>query len=217
MKILLLTSKKHKVSKKILYFLKKKKFKITYVDKILTKKKITKISKKNFDLIISFLYGSLVPIQALKRTNIININFHPGPPNYPGYGCYNHAILNEASTYGCTAHLMNSKYDNGKIIDAIYFPISQNIQLDNLIHKTHKKLFLLFKKVIKNLLINNFKVKMSTLKWTRLAYTKKEFEKKRQINLSISYKELKKRIRAFSYKDYPSIYLKEKGFKFEKK
>ena len=45
------------------------------------------------------------------------INFHPGPPEYRGVGCVNYAFFDNVKSYGCTAHRINQKIDNGPIID----------------------------------------------------------------------------------------------------
>ena len=44
---------------------------------------------------------------------------------------------------------------------------------------------------------------------------KKEFEIARKINLTDSKSTILKKIKAFSYKDYESIYINFKGFKFD--
>ena len=49
------------------------------------------------------------------------------------------------------------------------------------------------------------------------AYTKKEFETAREIKLNDTRKNILKKIKAFSYKNYESVYLNFKGLKFELK
>ena len=58
--------------------------------------------------------------QVLKSVKVASINFHPGPPNFRGFGCLNFALLNNAKQYGCTAHLINIKievFNQEKLID----------------------------------------------------------------------------------------------------
>ena len=52
------------------------------------KKKKIKISK-NYDYLISFLNSVYIHEKIRKKIKISSINFHPGPPEYPGFGCYN--------------------------------------------------------------------------------------------------------------------------------
>ena len=74
------------------------------------KKKVPKKLKKNrYDIIISYLSSLILPVAVLKKTKKYNINFHPGPPKYPGIGCFNYAIFNKDKFYGCTAHIMKKK------------------------------------------------------------------------------------------------------------
>ena len=96
-------------TKKIIRICKKNFFKldIFFSD---SKKKIPKKLKKNrYDLIISYLSTWIFPNAVLKKTKRFNINFHPGPPKYPGVGCFNFAIFNKDKFYGCTAHIMKKK------------------------------------------------------------------------------------------------------------
>ena len=44
------------------------------------------------DYILSFRSQSILPESLLKIPKFYSINFHPGPPEYPGTGCFNFAI-----------------------------------------------------------------------------------------------------------------------------
>ena len=52
-----------------------------------------KVKKNNYDLLISYISPWIVPKAVLDKTKRWNINFHPGPPEYPGIGCFNFAIM----------------------------------------------------------------------------------------------------------------------------
>ena len=75
------------------------------------------------DLIISYLSQWIIPQILLQRAAIAAINFHPGPPEYPGIGCTNFAIYNGADEFGVTCHHMVSKVDTGDIIAVKRFPV----------------------------------------------------------------------------------------------
>src|SRR5574337_1427381 len=75
------------------------------------------------DVIISYLSPWIVPTWLLKKAKIAAINFHPGPPEYPGIGCTNFAVYNAESEYGVTAHHMAGKVDTGAIIAVQRFPV----------------------------------------------------------------------------------------------
>ena len=86
--------------------------------------------------------------------------------------------------------------------------------MEKLIEMTHKNILLQAKHFIVNILKKQPRSKKS-FKWKRKAFTKKEFEIARKINLRDSKAVVLKKIKAFSYKDYESIYINFKGFKFD--
>jgi len=214
MRLLLIINYKHKVSKQLIKFLKFKKIAFDYIDS--SEKKKIKISK-NYDYLISFLNSMYINKSVRKKIKINSFNFHPGPPEYPGFGCYNFALLDQVNFYGSTIHMINNKFDSGKIVGVKKFKItSKKCNLEKLIRKTHENIFKQAKNFIN--VIQNKKLKIEeNIKWRRKAYTKKEFDIAREIKLSDSKKTVLKKIKAFSYKSYESVYLNIKGVKFELK
>ena len=83
---------------------------------------------------------------------------HPGPPNCRGIGCVNFALLNNENIYGCTAHLIDKKIDNGKIIDYQIFKISKKSSIDQVLTKTYKIQVKQVSDVIEKLVKENFKI-----------------------------------------------------------
>ena len=79
---------------------------------------------------------------------------------------------------------------------------------------THRNIIKQAKDFINDILNKKLKIK-SNFKWKRKAYTKREFEIAREIKLNDSKANVLKKIKAFSYKNYESVYIKFKGFKFE--
>ena len=121
MRLLLIINYNHKVSKQFVKFLKFKKISFDYIDS--SKKKKIKISK-NYDYLISFLNSMYINKSVRKKIKINSFNFHPGPPEYPGFGCYNFAMLDKVNFYGSTVHIINDKFDSGKIINVKKFKFS---------------------------------------------------------------------------------------------
>ena len=214
MRLLLIINYNHKVSKQFVKFLKFKKISFDYIDS--SKKKKIKISK-NYDYLISFLNSMYINKSVRKKIKINSFNFHPGPPEYPGFGCYNFAMLDKVNFYGSTLHIINDKFDSGKIINVKKFKFSyKKFNLEKLIRKTHENVIKQAKDFIND--IQNKKLKIEgNLKWKKKAYTKKEFETAREIKLNDTRKNILKKIKAFSYKNYESVYLNFKGLKFELK
>ena len=73
-------------------------------------------------LIVSYLARWIVPAPLLARAALA-LNFHPGPPEYPGYGCNNFAIYEGAREYGVTCHHMAPRVDTGAIVEVLRFPV----------------------------------------------------------------------------------------------
>src|SRR4051794_26217032 len=68
------------------------------------------------DLIVSYLSRWVVPDEVLRKAKVAAINFHPASPDYPGIGCNNFALYDEATQYGVTCHHMAPTVDTGAII-----------------------------------------------------------------------------------------------------
>ncbi len=208
--IVLLLRKKDPFSIKLGNFIKNRfvNTRIIWSSKTGEKNKMPNNLKSNF----IFCYRSYY---ILKKINIKNskfppINFHPGPPNFRGFGCANFALYNKSKFYGITTHLINEKIDSGRIIDVKYFKIKKNDNLEKILKKTHKYLYLNAKrfipKIIKNpLLINNLKNKNKKIKWSGKVYKKSDLEKLYLIKKKFSQKKINNILRA--------TYLKNSKFK----
>tara|TARA_B100001540_G_C15654883_1_gene572809 strand:- start:229 stop:888 length:660 start_codon:yes stop_codon:yes gene_type:complete len=181
------------------------------------KKKIPqKLKNKKYDLIISYLSTWVIPENILKKTKRFNINFHPGPPKYPGIGCFNYAIYNKDKTYSCTAHLMQKKVDSGKIIEISKFKISKNESIKTLSLKTYKKMFFLFKRVIKKIKGNNISFKK--IKWAKSTYKRIHLDNLSTIRIKVNNKEMDRFIRStyFSGYSFPRVKINNHTFIYKK-
>ena len=114
------------------------------------------------------------------------INFHPGSPKYRGIGCTNFAIYNNEKIYGATAHLIDDKIDHGKIIDVVEFKIKEKDSLEKLLNKTHKQMFILATKVIKNIIKdrNYYSNTRLKYKWSKKLWKRKDLERLCKININ---------------------------------
>ena len=140
------------------------------------------------------------------------INFHPSTPNYRGIGGVNFAIYNNEKYFGSTAHYINEKIDNGKIINVKKFKINKkNKILNHLYAQTLNGMYNQAKFIFSNLnkldsLCNNAKNE----KWSKMLYKKKDLEKLYKIkSTNIKKGELKKIIKATNtenFKPYINLY-----------
>ena len=204
LKICLILKKNKKYNDKVINFLKNKNLKTDIFKGSVGSKLPKKIKNKNYDVIISYLSPWILSKKILKRTSLYNINFHPGPPNYPGIGCFNFALLNGETSYGVTMHIMSERVDSGKIIKTKYFSLKK-MNLLQLIDKSYDKMFELFKQEISKFLKYK-KIKFSKEKWKRKAYKRKDLNNLCKLNLNMSPKQISRRIHSIYHPKYPLPY-----------
>ena len=75
--------------------------------------------------LISFCTGDIVPARVIERLNGNCFNFHPGPPERPGYMPAPFALKDEAKTFGVTFHFMKPKVDTGTIIEVVRLDVPE--------------------------------------------------------------------------------------------
>jgi len=171
------------------------------------------------DLSISYISPWIIPERILRTTGKFAINFHPGPPEYPGIGCTNFAIYNGEGQFGVTAHHMNPKVDTGKIITVSRFPISNEDSVYSVTEKSYHHLLELFYNVMNYYLKNN-KLSQSDEQWKKKPYTRKELNDLCRITASMSAEEIQKRIKATTFPCMPGAYIEISGkqfpYKFQK-
>lgn len=153
------------------------------------------------DYIISYLSRWVVPEPLLQRAARAAINFHPALPEYPGIGCVNFALYDDASEYGVTCHHMAAKVDTGPIVAITRFPVSKSDDVASLLARTYDAQLRLFESVF-SMIADGKPLPVSTDRWTRAAYTRKEFNELFILDASMPEKEVRRRIRAVTYQHY---------------
>ncbi len=167
------------------------------------------------DYIVSYLSRWVIPEELLQRAGRAAINFHPASPDYPGIGCNNFALYEGAREYGVTCHHMAPRVDTGPIITVRRFPIQPDDNVDTLLKHTYEVQMALFFEIAQ-LLAEGRDVPVSTEKWTRPPFTRKQFNELFVITPEMSREEITRRVRAVSYKHWQP-YVEIQGFKFEYK
>lgn len=167
------------------------------------------------DYIISYLSRWVVPEDLLKRANKAAINFHPASPDYPGIGCTNFALYEDAKEYGVTCHHMASKVDTGNIIAVKRFSVYPEDDVDSLLKRTYENQMALFFEVAK-LIVEGKDLPISTEKWTRSPFTRKQFNELFVVRPDMSKDEIARHIRAISYKHFQP-FIEIQGYRFEYK
>ena len=82
--------------------------------------------------LLAFTSGTIVPSEVLQSLGFGAYNFHPGPPEYPGWAPAHFAIYERAATFGATAHVMTERVDEGGVIGVERFSIPGTISVRGL-------------------------------------------------------------------------------------
>lgn len=168
------------------------------------------------DYIISYLSPWIIPESLLNRANKASINFHPGPPEYPGIGCTNFAIYNQADTFGITCHHMNPKVDVGQIIAVKRFPLYENDTVFSLTQRCYSYILTLYYEIM-SLIIEGKDLPVSDEKWKRQPYKRKELNELCRISPDMPQEEIRRRVKAVTFPNAPGAYIETAGMKFDYK
>ena len=159
------------------------------------------------DWLVSYVCPWVLPAKGLGQARH-NINFHPGPPNYPGTGCYNFALYNGESEYGVTAHEMLPVVDSGTIYAVRRFPILPDDSVDRLQDRGNGIMFKLFEEMLALLAKGNSTLQPAEPpeRWhpTKKATTTKDLDRLRVIPLDATPDEIDRRARAMAHRRYPT-------------
>ena len=147
--------------------------------------------------LISFCTSVIVPINILNSVMKPAYNFHPGPPTYPGSHVASFAIYDGVDTFGATAHEMVQKVDTGPIVAVEWFQVFEDMRFTDLEIKSFEALMRIFVKLAPHLATNDTPLMHMDLRWASKATTKQDFYKMREVDETMSEKEIKRRFRAF--------------------
>ncbi|BCB96339.1 hypothetical protein JZK55_12610 [Dissulfurispira thermophila] len=167
----------------------------------------------HFDYVISYISPWIVPEQVLGNTKVAAINFHPGPPEYPGIGCTNFAIYNNEKEFGITVHHMTERVDSGNIITVKRFPIFDGDTVYSLTQRCYAYIYMAFVEIF-SLILSNKPLPKSEEQWKRKPFTRKELNDLCRITSNMSEEEIKRRVRATTYPKMPGAFIEFAGIKF---
>ncbi len=167
-------------------------------------------SIKNIDLVVSYLFWGKILEPLIKLGSRGCINLHPAPlPDYKSRAGYNTAILDGRTSFGVSAHFINSEaFDAGPIIKVREFPMDpQNETAWSLERKTQPELLELFKEVI-TLFISGTNIPTKE-NIGGLYLTAKQLEAMKEIYPDQDTpEEISRKIRAFFFPPYHGAFIK---------
>ncbi|WP_426412795.1 formyltransferase family protein [Bradyrhizobium ganzhouense] len=152
--------------------------------------------------LVAFASGAIVPADLLARFGHGAYNFHPGPPNYPGWAPAHFALYDRADAFGVTFHAMAERVDSGAILDVVSFPIPQACTLMGLGELAYAHLLQLFEVWAEPLARETSLTPRCALSWSGRTNTRRRYKDACDIPLDISRDELWRRMRAFGGNHY---------------
>ncbi len=158
------------------------------------------------EFVVSYLSPWIIPGALLERAGIAAINFHPGPPEYPGIGCTNFALYNGETVYGVTCHHMAAKVDTGPIIAVRRFAVFPADTVWSVTQRCYAHILVLFYEVLSNILAGE-PLPVSKETWTRRAYKRSELNELCRLTPDMTPGEQARRIRATTYPGMPGPWL----------
>ena len=165
------------------------------------------------DYIISYLSRWVVPAELLGRATRAAVNFHPASPEYPGIGCTNFALYEDAREYGVTCHHMAPQVDTGQIIAVKRFAVDPADDIASLLKRTYEHQIALFFEIAP-LMAEGRQLPVSPEAWQRAPFTRAEFNELFRITLAMTKDEIARRVRAVSYGAFQP-YVELEGYRFE--
>ena len=115
--------------------------------------------------LIAFSSPVIVPREVLGSLGYGAYNFHPGPPQYPGWAPAHFALYEHASEFGATAHTMAERVDSGPIVDVALFQIPADISVLGLEGLAYAHLARLFWELSKRLATQVEPLSVREVRW----------------------------------------------------
>jgi methionyl-tRNA formyltransferase len=147
--------------------------------------------------LVGFTTGLIIPQSILEKIAFGSYNFHPGPPEYPGWDPIRFAIYEGARQFGVTAHAMTAQIDAGPIVGVKRFPVKENAVYADFQAGMVDALLHLFLELAKELGVSPRGPTVMDIEWSTKKFTRQRAIDLCQIPPDISEEELRKRIRAF--------------------
>ena len=162
------------------------------------------------DILLNYLAPMIVPGPVLRGVHREAINFHPGPPAWPGIGSASYALYRGDETFGATAHRMTTTVDGGEIVRVVRFPVLPDDTCGTLCDRAREFTLELFYEVSGEL--SRFgQIATSGDSWERSAVTRAEFERWMTLSVSDTPDEIAKKVRALAHPRFPGPFFEVGG------
>lgn len=139
------------------YHVSEYKYKEGFIDKLLEL-----LAKYEIDLVLLAGYMKKLPKEIVERYKVLNI--HPALlPKYGGRGMYGervHKAVLEAKEKesGCTVHVVDEHYDNGKILNQIKVPVLEDDTVETLAKRVLEQEHIIYVDTVKKILTKEIEI-----------------------------------------------------------
>jgi methionyl-tRNA formyltransferase len=160
--------------------------------------------------LIAFSTPIIVPRAILRSLGYGAYNFHPGPPQYPGWAPSHFALYEQVTEFGATAHLMAAQVDSGPIVDVASFAIPPDAGVLALEGLAYAHLARLFWTLAKRLATSAEPLSTKPLQWSGRKNSRQAYAAICDIPLDIAKDEFERRMRVFGGNHFgvaPTIHL----------
>ncbi|SHG22337.1 formyltransferase family protein [Bradyrhizobium erythrophlei] len=147
--------------------------------------------------LIAFVTPEIVSKRILAKLGYGAINFHPGPPDYPGWAPSHFALYERATEFGVTVHIMVEQVDAGPIIDVARFPVPRDISVLGLEGLAYAHLAQQFWRMAKSLATDPKLPPVLAIEWGSRKYSRRAYRAMCDIPLDILKDELDRRLKVF--------------------
>lgn len=147
--------------------------------------------------LLAFTTGVIVPARILNALGYGAYNFHPGPPDYPGWAPAHFAMYDGTRRFGATAHVMEPRVDCGAIVGIETFDVPAGVDVRGLEQMSFVRLAYLFWRMSRDLACEAAPLAVLDLAWTGLRSTKRMYAQMCDMPADIGPAEMKRRIAAF--------------------
>lgn len=171
---------------------------------------------ENVDIAISVQYHKILRQEDINIASQLTVNLHMAPvPEYRGCNQFSFAIINRENYFGTTLHVIDTGVDSGDILFDRRFPISKDINVEDLYNKTFNESVILFEDNLYNLINGLYSPKSQKLIKNRkfYFYKRKDIEKIKKIDFSWSKEKINRYFRATSMTGFDPPYTILNGIK----
>lgn len=148
--------------------------------------------------LLSFASSVIVPRRILDAIGYGAFNFHPGPPNYPGWAPAYFAARDRVTIFGVTAHVMHERVDSGPIIALDMFEIPAAISGERLEAMAYAHMTRQFFKLAKRLATSRHAPPLLPAQWCGRKNTRRDLVEPGHIATAASRKDLDRHIAGLS-------------------